>query len=139
MSNTETWFDLARNARKAANHLIREENFRSCIARAYYAAYSRVAHELVATAGLTMPRNREGPNHPGEFGTGGIRKMIESSMPDPLQASGQMAQTRREKLSELIGRLYALRIAADYQPSMQVGQVDARAAISILNTIFDWL
>jgi hypothetical protein len=58
-----TWLDLARDARKAASRLA-TENFRSCLSRAYYAAYSKMAHELVAVAALTMPPNREGPGHP---------------------------------------------------------------------------
>ena len=76
------------------------------MSRAYYAAYSKVAQELVVTAGLTMPNNREGPSHPGESGTGGIRRLIETSMPN-------MQHDRRIRLSELVGRLYTLRIDAD--------------------------
>lgn len=77
-------------------------NYRSCMSRAYYACYARVTNVLGSTPGVTFKPNREGPNHPGESGTGGIRKWIESHMPD-------MTQDRREKLSELIGRLYTLR------------------------------
>ncbi len=82
------------------------DRFRSCICRAYYAAYSKVTHELVVTAGLTMPLDREGPNHPGKLGTGGIRRMIETSMPN-------MNDPRRIKLSELVGRLYTTLHAAN--------------------------
>ena len=124
-----TWLDLARDARKAASRLVTEEIFRSCISRAYYAAYSKVAHELVVTGGLTMAKDREGPNHPGELGRGGIRRLIETSMPN-------MRQDRRIKLSEWIGRLYTLRIDADYKPSVVVGSRDAREAISIMNDVF---
>jgi uncharacterized protein (UPF0332 family) len=105
------------------------EDFRSCVSRAYYAAYSKVTHELVVTAGLTMPTNREGPNHPGETGTGGIRRLIETSMPN-------MQQDKRVKLSEFIGRLYTLRIDADYKPSVEVGNRDAREALTIMNKVF---
>lgn len=125
----QTWFDLARDARKAANRLV-SDNYRSCVARAYYAVYSKVTHALAAAPGVTFPANREGPNHPGETGTGGIRRLIETSMPG-------MDQPRRVKLSELIGRLYTLRIFADYRPSVEVEGGDAREAISIMNTVFD--
>lgn len=124
-----TWLDLASDARKAASRLA-SENFRSCVSRAYYAAYSKVAHELVVTAALTMPPNREGPGHPGETGTGGIRRLIESSMPN-------MRQEKRVKLSELIGRLYTLRIVGDYKPSIEVDIADAREAIAIMKTVFE--
>ena len=120
----ETWLDVARDARKAASRLLTENHYRSAVARAYYAAYSKVTHELVATAGLPMPPGREGPNHVR------VRRVIESSMPD-------MPQAKRDKLSEILGRLYAIRIEADYRPSSAVGITEARAAISLMTTIFD--
>lgn len=125
----QTWLELARDARKAANRLV-GEHFRSYLFRAYYAAYSKIAHELASTSGITFVNNREGPSHPGEAGRGGIRRLIETSMPN-LQAD------KRIKLSELIGRLYTLRIFADYRPSVEVESRDAREAISIMNTVFD--
>jgi hypothetical protein len=125
----QSWFDLASDARKAANRLV-GDSYRSCVARAYYAAYSRVTYVLSITPGVTFPADREGPSHPGETGTGGIRRLIETSMPD-------MDRPRRLKLSELVGRLYTLRIFADYRPSVEVDGRDAREAISIMNTVFD--
>jgi uncharacterized protein (UPF0332 family) len=124
----QTWLELARDARKAASRLVTEENFRSCVSRAYYAAYSKVTHELTVTAGLTMPADREGPGH--GTGRGSIRPMIETSMPN-------MEGQKRVKLSELIGRLYTLRIDADYKPSVQVEGGDAREALSIMKTVFE--
>src|SRR5438552_18473903 len=125
----QTWFDLASDARKAANRLV-SENYRSCLSRAYYAAFSEVNHALVGTPGVNIPLTRECVNHPGDSGTGGVRRWIESHMP-------RMDQPRRVKLSELVGRLYTLRIVADYKPSVEVDGRDAREAISIMNTVFD--
>ncbi len=48
-----------------------------------------------------------------------------------------MEPLKRVKLSELIGRLYTLRVSADYKPSVDVDGCDARDAISIMNTVFD--
>ena len=127
---TQTWHDLAADSRRAANRLV-AENYRSCLSRAYYAAFSKVNHGLIGTPGVHLPLTREGVNHPGESGTGGIRRWIESHMPN-------MDQPRRVKLSELIGRLYTLRISADYKPSVDVDARDAREAISIMNTVFDF-
>lgn len=123
---SQPWLDLARGARKATAVLV-QEHYRSAVARAYYAAYSKVTHELLA-AGLTMPAGRDGPNHTG--GRGAIRPMIETSMPN-------MAPEKRVKLSELIGRLYTLRIDADYRPSTEVDAREAREAVSLMNTVFD--
>jgi hypothetical protein len=125
----QTWHELAADARRAANRLV-AENYRSCLSRAYYAAFSKVNHALVGVPGVNLPLTREGVNHPGESGTGGVRRWIESHMPG-------MDQPRRIKLSELIGRLYTLRISADYKPSIDVDARDAREAISIMNTVFD--
>ena len=125
----QTWFDLAKDARKAANQLV-SNHYRSCVARAYYAAYSKVTHALAGAPGVNFPARREGPHHPGEAGTGGIRRLIETSMPD-------MDRPRRLKLSELVGRLYSLRIFADYHPSVEVEDRDAREAIAIMNTVFE--
>jgi len=126
----EAWLDLANDARRSANRLLAAEHFRSWLSRAYYAAYSKVTHALAATPGVTFRPNREGPDHPGELGTGGIRRLIETTMPN-------MPHDRRGKLSELVGRLYTLRIDADYKPSATVEARDARAAVSILKTIFE--
>ena len=125
---SSSWFELASDARKAASRLV-SDHYRSCLSRAYYAAYAKVTHALAAAPGVTFPPNREGPNHPGETGTGGIRRLVETGMPN-------LNQAQRLKLSELIGRLYTLRIFADYRPSVEVDARDAREAISIITTIF---
>lgn len=120
----ENWLDGARDARKSASTLLVEDHFRSAVARAYYAAYSKVTHELATVAGLPMPPGREGPTHSR------IRSVIETSMPN-------MDQAKRDKLSEMLGRLYTLRIEADYRPSSPVGAPEARAAISLMTTVFE--
>jgi len=125
----QTWFDLASDARKAANRLV-DQSPRSCLNRAYYAAFSKVNHALVGVPGVIIKLGREGVNHPGESGTGGIRRWIITHMPD-------MEVAKRVKLSELIGRLYTLRVSADYKPSVEVDGRDAREAVSIMNTVFD--
>ena len=130
MMMADDWLDMARDARRSANRLLTGDNHRSCLSRAYYAAYSKVTHVLAATPGVTFPSNRQGPNHPGELGTGGIRRLIESCMPG-------MSQPRRVRLSELVGRLYTLRVDADYKPSATVAARDARAALSIMNTVLE--
>jgi hypothetical protein len=124
---SETWLEVARESRTAARHLMLEDNFRSCVSRSYYAAYSKVTHELASSAGLTMPQGREGPHHTGSRGA--IRRMVETSMPN-------MRPDKRGKLSELIGRLYTLRLDADYKPSSTVEGREAREAMSMMNKVF---
>jgi len=126
---SESWFDLGASARKAANRLI-SEHYRSCLSRAYYAAYSKVTFELSRLPGVTFSLGDEGPKHPGRTGAGGIRRMIETNMTN-------LDRTKRVRLSELVGRLYTLRCVADYHPSIDVDGRDAREAISIMNTVFE--
>lgn len=81
---SQNWLSLANEARKAASGLLAEERYRSCVPRTYYAAYSKVTHELVFSAQLTMPTGREGPSHAR------LRPLIETSM-------SKMNQKKREK------------------------------------------
>ena len=130
-----TWSDVARDARRAANELVRDRH-RSCCSRAYYAAYAAVAHRLTGL-GVAMPRGREGPNHPGQLPGGdaggkGIRQMIVTHLTD-------LDAPRRTAGSEIIGSLYTLRLYADYRPSIRVEAADAREAVSMMNRVFDLL
>ena len=133
MPGMTTWHDMASESRKAANEMVKTR-FRPCLSRAYYAAYSKVTHDLIA-AGAPMPAGREGPNHPGHLHTGtaatrGIRELI-------VQRLTGLDAKKRRALSELIGELYMLRLAADYRPSTEVEAADAREAVSMMNTVFE--
>ena len=59
-----------------------------------------------------------------------LSRLIETSMPN-------MRQDKRVKLSELVGRLYTMRIEADYRPFVNVESHDARQALSIMKKIFE--
>ena len=128
-----SWQDVAIDSRRAANELVRTRH-RSCLSRAYYAAYARVTHLLI-TKGVPMPEHREGPPHPGHLPSGeakhkGIRQMV-------VEKLDQWEPPKRRALSELIGELYTLRLAADYHPSQDVDAADAREAVSMMTTVFE--
>ncbi len=127
------WYDIANDSRKAANELV-QTRYRSCLSRAYYAAYAKVTHLLVEK-GVPMPGGREGPPHPGHLPSGlaihrGIRQLIVVHLTD-------LDTGKRRALSELIGELYTLRLYGDYRPSQEVGAADAREAVSMMNTVFE--
>ena len=130
---TDTWQTLAQQARRAANKLGVDEP-RSCVSRAYYAAYAKVTHELTQLPNVTFPADREGPSHPGAtaagIGEGGVRRLI-------LQTLTRLPSDRRRKLSELVGELYALRLDADDHPSKTVSVRAARRALALMRTVFD--
>lgn len=128
-----TWYEVASDSRKAANELVRTR-YRSCLSRAYYAAYAKVTHLLVEK-GVPMPPDREGPPHPGHLPTGeakhkGIRQLI-------VEKLDQWDPPKRRALSELIGELYTLRLFADYRPSQEVDAAEAREAVSMMTTVFE--
>ena len=107
---------------------------RSCVSRCYYAAYARVTHELVASYGTMMPADREGPDHPGSdtfgnSGSGGIRRLASNVLT-------RLPPEDRQSLSELLRELYTLRLSADYRPSRQVDQAQARNATSMMTRVF---
>ena len=104
------------------------------MSRAYYAAYAKVTHLLVQK-GEAMPDGREGPPHPGHLPTGeakhkGIRQLI-------MEKLTEIDVAKRRALSELIGELYTLRLYGDYRPSQQIDAVEAREAVSMMNTVFE--
>ncbi len=128
-----TWYDVAIDSRKAANELVRTRH-RSCLSRAYYAAYAKVTDMLVQQ-GVTMPDGREGPPHPGHLPTGeakhkGIRQLI-------VEKLTEFDPPKRRALSELVGELYTLRLYADYRPSQEIDAAEAREAVSMMTTVFE--
>jgi hypothetical protein len=127
-----SWHELAQEARKAANGLVQQERYRSSISRAYYAVYSLVTHCLCQAPNVSFPQDREGPNHPGVTNQGGIRRLIDTSLPG--RSVGD-----RKYISGLVGQLYTMRIYADYKPSVLVEARDARIALAIMAKVFDRL
>lgn len=119
----ETWQELARECRKSANLLVTERNHRSAVSRAYYAVYSRVTMDL-CRAGVAMPAHREGPSHTR------IRALIEHRMT-------HLTIERRLALSRIVGRLYTMRIAADYLPSSHIGDDESREAATLVRKVFE--
>lgn len=53
---------MARENRKAAGILFRDDNFRPVVSRAYYAVYAKAAQALIDIP-VQMPEKREGSSH----------------------------------------------------------------------------
>jgi uncharacterized protein (UPF0332 family) len=118
-----TWWELASDSRKAANRLIQDQHHRSAVSRAYYAVYSKVAHELTER-GITMPKDREGPSHAK------VRALIETRLT-------ALPLAKRQALSRMVGSLYTMRILADYKPTTSVDPRDSREAASLMKKCFE--
>jgi len=120
-----TWLELARENRTAASQLFKRSLFRAAINRAYYAAYSRVTHELNAVP-VFWPKNREGPPH----------VKIPALIRDHLRT---LRPKIRERIADMTAILYAMRCRADYHPSDTVDDSEARIALGMMKKIFDLL
>ena len=109
----ETWWQMAEDNFGAAGELCRGQRFRSSISRAYYASYSALVSTLL-DQNVSMPA-RGNPSH--------------ASLPTlVLDHVRSISHGRRGNLIGVLSVLYRLRIAADYQPLVQVTADDARIA-----------
>jgi uncharacterized protein (UPF0332 family) len=120
---SESWQTLAENNYRATV-LLRERHWRSSVARAYYAAYSRVTAMLLAR-GVTMPAGREGSSH--------------ANLPGLLETYLMQLGNRRWTAAGLVRKLYSMRLMADYQPSVPVDEGDARNTLSMMMRAFHLL
>ena len=120
-----SWADLAKDNRTAAYEVFGHGRWRTCLSRAYYAAYSEAAKHLIRQ-GVAMPKGREGPSH----------AKLPELIVDNLSRIGYEI---RWKLRGTITQLRDLRIMADYMPSSSVGEDDARSALSLMKQAFDCL
>lgn len=103
-----TWREIGQENYAAGRALLQLKQHRSSVSRFYYAAFSLLTHEL-REAGVTFGDNRETPSH--------------QALPGLVKRHLPMA-SRRECLA-IIRRLYALRLAADYQRNT-IDEVTAR-------------
>jgi len=118
-----TWRDLANDDYGAAGELFRKKRWRSCVSRAYYAAYAAVTDALVR-GNITMPAARANPTHAA------LPNMIENNL---------TRVASRWKLSSIVRKLYRLRIMADYDPRRDVERSEARIAMGLMTDAFQSL
>lgn len=109
-----SWAEMSEEARSSAQALFAARQWRSCVSRAYYAAYALLSGH-VAAAGVTFPRGWEGPSH--------------SSLRHLVAAHVRGLTTRqRQAVGTLSLQLYEWRCEADYKPSADIDEHLARNA-----------
>jgi len=116
-----TWKTAAEDNYSAASVLFSQRRWRSAISRAYYAVYSLVAHALSAK-GIHMPMGREGPSH--------------KRVPVLVERNLQELRDVRWRVSKMVQDMYNYRLGADYRPSDDVGDADARKSLGLMRTVF---
>jgi len=115
------WGDLSTDARHAAQVLFRAGHPRSCVSRAYFAAYCALVSRL--PSGVPLPRGRRNPPH---------NQLLRLVRHEP--AFGPSQSDRRALRTDL-HYLRELRNSADYRPGMSLTQAEARNALSVCHAI----
>jgi uncharacterized protein (UPF0332 family) len=111
---------LSRHQREAAEVLRRVDLHRACVGRAYYAAYSLVTAELVAS-GKVFGRFKN-PDH--------------SSLPwHVLNGLGSLGLAERRSVAKALRRLRSRREDSDYKPLVSVDDSTARESLKDLAEI----
>lgn len=114
------WRELSEDSLLAAEALLQEGHYRSCISRAYYAAYCAVTHEVVQKL-TTFSYSRNNPSH--------------ELLPNYIQNNLTISRTKKDIVSTLTGLLRLYREDADYRPYIaidkQIAQECVRAAAEV--------
>jgi len=120
-----TWREMAADNRTAAYELFRDRRWRSCVSRAYYSAYADVTRCLSAV-GVNMPAGRNNPSH------GSLPNLIGNNL---IPLNPQV----RWRLAGLVHQMYQFRLIADYMPTVELVEDDARVSIGLLRQVFQML
>jgi uncharacterized protein (UPF0332 family) len=116
------WDALANDNKLAAFETFSKCRWRTCISRAYYAAYSAATEKLLLQ-GVTMPKTQPNPKH--------------AKLPDLIGNNlVTLCHAVRWQLADAIARLYKLRLMADYMPRVLVEERDARIALGLMSQAF---
>jgi len=115
-----SWVDIGIDSRKSAQ-LLRENHPRSCVSRAYYAAFSVINERLFAHA--SPPPKYETHAH--------------AKLPDLIEKHLFRKNSKlRNSLRTAIKRLYNARLVADYRSSRTVDRSVALGALRDAKAIF---
>ena len=96
---------------------------RSCISRAYYAAYAAVANALVDSKGVRFPMGRDGPGH----------EQLPNLVANHLGKKLDFGTIKLIKTA--LRRLYNARVYADYKPDSVLTQTEATEALLDAKTV----
>ena len=95
------WSDLARDSLQAANEWLSTSRYRSCVSRAYYAAYAAVTSELTCVKGIaeTFYYESNNPSHSQVIGL--LDQLKQRGYSDPqirhLKQAVRVLRRRREE------------------------------------------
>lgn len=110
----ETWKQLSEGSLRAAEVLFRAGEYRSCVSRAYYAAYCAATEEIVKKL-TTFPNAWNNPPH--------------VKVPVYVQNNLTITPATKQRIISRINILRLYRENADYRPQIAVSEQVARNCI----------
>jgi uncharacterized protein (UPF0332 family) len=109
-----------------AKHLHQRDDHRSCVSRAYYAAYQVATAACLAHGDKAQfPHGWNNPSH--------------EQLPDLIANNGDLPASNRKQLKKLLRLLRSSREDADYRPGQTVDERTAKTAILFAHSIFELL
>ena len=120
-----TWNDMSRENQAAAAHLVTGGHHRSCVNRAYFAAYCAVTGAL-EKGGVDFGHGGNNPTH------GDLPNLIVHNLTT-------LRKPERAKVRQALQRLQKRRVVADYVPTVAVDMQDARSALRDARLVLDRL
>ncbi len=118
-----TWQEIGVDSFYAAQALYEQRRFRSSVSRSYYAVFSVITHHLIA-AGVNFGGQQETPNH--------------QAVPKLMKQNLSLSNRQMLDSIAIVRRLYAARLAADYQ-RRTTDDMTAREAIRDSVALFRYL
>ena len=120
------WRRTAIETLETAKHLRDREDHRSCVSRAYYAAYQAVTSVCILHGdAVKFPTDWNNPSH--------------QQLPELIGANGDLSPDARRKLKTILKRLRDLREDADYRMGTTVDDQTTLAAILGAEEVFKLL
>ncbi len=109
-----TWRQMSEDSLLAAEALLQEGRYRSCISRAYYASYCAATHEIVQKL-KTFSYGRSNPSH--------------ELLPAYVQNNLTISRTKKDAVDTYVRLLRLYREDADYRPQVTVDELTARDCV----------
>lgn len=105
-----TWYDMGTDNLRAAHEAYRTGRYRTCVSRAYYAAYC-AATEVIRQSVTIFPNGRNNPSH--------------NQVANYILNTTSLPQRRKQVVSDGLVLLRSFREDADYRPGQDISPTDA--------------
>ena len=122
----ERWRRTARATLETAKHLREREDYRSCVSRAYYAAYQAATFVCISHGDdVHFPPGWNNPTH--------------EQLPDLIANNGDFSLNARRSARKILRELRALREDSDYRMGRTVDARTVKAALLMATSLFERL